>query len=257
VEFVSGRIIDFIALVVIWGIAYYTLELAKRGKTYEIQNMPPLDAIYEGVGSALEKGKKTLFIHCGKLYGSGAPAVMACFSIANYTAEHVARLNAGFTAIAYEYPEVYPILLDNVRQGFAAADASSSFRDEMVVYFPGWSYTMETMGLIEYEKPGAILFMGRWDHSALIQSTVGQSVGAFQIAGATNVSALPFFVANCDFVLIGEELLAAGAKVSGIPSAINTIFGEDVFRIVILILLIVGFLTASLNIMALKTFLAL
>jgi hypothetical protein len=198
----------------------------------------------EGINKSAEEGKPTMFLHCGKLYGPDAASVLACLNVCSYVAENVARLNTKLISVSLEYPEVYPIMIETVREAYSAAN-NPAFKEESVRYFPGYSYTMEVMGLIEQERPGTIVYMGAWDHSALIQSTVGFVIGAMQIAGTANVAQLPFFIANCDYVLIGEEFLAAGAKVSGDPIAISTIFAQDLFKAIVLIIIVSGTLLVT------------
>ena len=57
--------------------------------------------------------------------------------------------------------------------------------------------------------------MGAFYAESLILAETGNSVGAIQIAGTAMPTQLPFFVAACDFTLIGEEFFAASAYLVG------------------------------------------
>ncbi|MFM8697698.1 MAG: DUF6754 domain-containing protein [Phycisphaerales bacterium] len=41
---------------------------------------------------------------------------------------------------------------------------------------------------------------------------------------------LPFFVAACDYTLIGEEFFAASAYLSGEPDQLGTLLGQDLAK---------------------------
>jgi hypothetical protein len=48
------------------------------------------------------------------------------------------------------------------------------------------------------------------------------------------VHQLPFFVVACDYTLIGEELYAASAYLSGEPRLVGSLKGADLIKIVII-----------------------
>jgi hypothetical protein len=245
--FETGKVIDLLAWLVIWALTAYALLQARQGKTRDVRFLPGIPAILEGINKSTEEGKPAMFLHCGKLYGPNALSVLASLNVCSYTAQNCALLGPDLISVAMEYPETYPVMIETVKEAYTAAGKGDAYRDEMVRYYPGYSYTMEVMGLIEQETPGVIVFMGRWDHSSIIQSTTGYSVGALQVAGTDGIVQLPFFIANCDYVLIGEEFLAAGAKVSEDPVAISSIYAQDIFRIILVGVLVLAALTMTIG----------
>lgn len=56
---------------------------------------------------------------------------------------------------------------------------------------------------------------------------------------------LPFFVAACDYTLIGEEFFAASAYLSGEPEQLGSLKGQDVGKVMVAALLIVGVAMAT------------
>jgi hypothetical protein len=73
------------------------------------------------------------------------------------------------------------------------------------------------------------------------------SVGAIQIAGTAMPSQLPFFVAACDYTLIGEELFAASAYLSKDPKLLGSLKGQDVGKFIFLLVILVGVVFLTLN----------
>lgn len=56
---------------------------------------------------------------------------------------------------------------------------------------------------------------------------------------------MPFFVAACDYTLIGEEFFAASAYLSGDPQQLGSLKGQDIGKIVAMIVLLFGILVAT------------
>ncbi|MED6307593.1 MAG: DUF6754 domain-containing protein, partial [Planctomycetota bacterium] len=82
---------------------------------------------------------------------------------------------------------------------------------------------------------------------SLILAETGNSVGAIQIAGTANPSQLPFFVAACDYTLIGEEFFAASAYLSGQPDQLGSLKGQDVGKILAGLFILVGVVLATIQ----------
>jgi hypothetical protein len=51
---------------------------------------------------------------------------------------------------------------------------------------------------------------------------------------------LPFFVAACDYTLIGEEFFAASAYLSGEPHQLGSLKGQDVGKLICGLMILVG-----------------
>ena len=60
-------------------------------------------------------------------------------------------------------------------------------------------------------------------------------------------SQLPFFVAACDYTLIGEEFFAASAYLSNDPEQLGSLKGQDVGKVIAALLLVLGCLFATLS----------
>ena len=93
------------------------------------------------------------------------------------------------------------------------------------------------------EEPAACIYMGGFYAESLILAETGNHIGAIQVAGTAMPSQLPFFVASCDYTLIGEEFLAASAYLSGDPLQIGSLKGQDWGKFVSVVVLVIGILT--------------
>jgi hypothetical protein len=79
-----------------------------------------------------------------------------------------------------------------------------------------------------------------------VLAETGASVGSIQIAGTDAVTQLPFFITSCDYTLIGEELYAASAYLSREPVLLGGLKGQDMFKFLVGVLLILGVVVATL-----------
>src|SRR5262249_22623692 len=101
-------------------------------------------------------------------------------------------------------------------------------------------------GLMVREKPAACFYMGSFFAESLILAEMGNSIGAIQIAGTAQPAQLPFFVAACDYTLIGEEFFAASAYLSGEPGQSASLQGQDVGKLIVAAGIIVGVISLTL-----------
>ena len=90
------------------------------------------------------------------------------------------------------------------------------------------------------EKPAACFYMGAFFAESLILAETGNHIGAIQIAGTAMPAQLPFFVAACDYTLIGEEYFAASAYLSGSPEDLGSLKGQDMCKIMVAVLMLIG-----------------
>ena len=96
------------------------------------------------------------------------------------------------------------------------------------------------------QVPAASLRLAFFAES-LILSETGNAVGAIQIAGTAQPAQLPFFVAACDYTLIGEEFFAASAYLSGDPDQLGSLKGQDVGKVIVTVLVLIGVTLSTLS----------
>ncbi|NBW40728.1 hypothetical protein EBR25_06965, partial [bacterium] len=82
---------------------------------------------------------------------------------------------------------------------------------------------------------------------SLILAEAGQQVGAMQVAASVSPEQVPFFICTADYTLIGEELYASSAYLSREPVQLGSLAGQDVAKLIFVILIIAGVLIATWN----------
>jgi hypothetical protein len=136
-----------------------------------------------------------------------------------------------------------------VKEAYLNAGRPDAYSDDMVYYMTDdqFGYAAGIDGLVVRQKPATIFYQGAFYAESLILAETGNSIGAIQIAGTAQPSQLPFFVAACDYTLIGEELFAASAYLSHEPKLLGSLKGQDLGKAAIILALIVGFLIQALG----------
>ena len=74
------------------------------------------------------------------------------------------------------------------------------------------------------------------------------AAGAIQIAGTAQPEQLPFFIAACDYTLMGEELYAASSYLSREPLLLGGLKGQDFIKMILVFSIIVGVIFATFKI---------
>jgi hypothetical protein len=242
----SGKIIDLVFLIGIWGISALYILFKERMK-FTIRRMAAIDAIEEAVGRAVEMDRPVVMnIGGGGLrQGEYAPPTMAGITVLDYVARISARLGANLIAPMYSEGgvETIPVATEIIRDAYLAEGAIDRFHpEEMIQFLP---VQASVMALADRERPAANIMIGYYWHESCIWAEAFGRVGAIQVGGTTNLYQIPFFAGACDYVLIGEEIYPVSAYLSKDPRLISTIAGQDTFKWVSMALIILGAILVS------------
>jgi hypothetical protein len=218
------------------------IALARRGRALPIRDIPGLSAFDEAVARATEMGRPALFTTGGvcdirrvQLYAS-MPLL-----------REVAKLSGTLgnrLMVPVAYAETLPVHANATRDGYIDAGALEEYRPDDVRYFPGgqFFFAMATMGWMLKEQPVACFYFGWWEADSLMLAETGQTISAMQIAGTDQLYQIPFFVAACDFTIIGEEFWASSAKMSREPGLLGSLGAQDIFKLAIVGAMVAGIL---------------
>ena len=234
-----------VILLVVCGNVILFTELAKAGRKPYVREIAGLKAIEEAVGRATEMGRPCLFVP-GLQDINDTPTVAGITVLA-----HVAQIAADYDA-TIEVPTSRSLVMtaarETVNAAYLAAGRSDAYNADRINYISDeqFAYVAYLTGYMVREQPAACFYMGTFYAESLILAENGNSIGAIQIAGTAESSQLPFFVAACDYTLIGEELFAASAYLSGEPHQLGTLKGQDAGKVLAGVLLLSGCLVATL-----------
>jgi len=234
-----NKINVLVAMFIFSGIILYFIYHARKGKELFIRKIAGLQAIDEAVGRATEMGRPILY--CPGIGYIEDIATIASLNILSEVAKKCARYNTKLINPHIE-PIVYTVAREIVKEAYTEVGRPDAFDPDSVYFITDiqFAYAAAVDGIMVREKPATNFLIGWFRAESLILAETGASTGAIQIAGTDQVSQLPFFVTACDYTLIGEELYAASAYISKEPFLLGAIKGEDVGKLIIGFLLIIG-----------------
>jgi len=237
---------SFIASVLFILILLISIAIAKSGKNIFIRRIAGLNAIDEAIGRATEIGKKVLYIP--GIQSMDEIQTIASISILGHVARVTARYGADLD-VPNKDPLTYVSAREVVRSAYLQEGRPDLFREEMVNYvtYDQFAFTAAVSARMIRERPAAIFLIGYFFAESLILAETGQSTGAIQIAGQADPTQLPFFVATCDYTLIGEELYAASAYLTREPILLGSMRAQDIAKAIVILLGIAGIIVTSLG----------
>jgi len=142
-----------------------------------------------------------------------------------------------------------PIAEDIIKTGYLSCGRPELFTPDTVVYV-GESQPAFQASVVSYlmdEKPATNFMFGGITAEAIQTLGAGAVAGSMQFAGTARMFYFPFILCLCDYSLIGEELFAAAAAVSGESAQLGVIKGQDVSKFVVLALLILGIILGTMG----------
>lgn len=225
--FHAGRGVSFVLLGILIASILYYISKAKAGKELFIRKIAGLEAVDEAVGRATEMGKEILFVpgiqDMNNMQTIAGLTILG--RVAKLTAEYEAKLD-----VPVSRSLVMVAAREIVKEAYLNAGRPDFYNDDMVYYLTDdqFGYAAGIDGHMMRRKPATIFYQGAFFAESLILAETGNSIGAIQIAGTAMPAQLPFFVAACDYTLIGEELFAASAYLSKEPKLLGSLKGQDI-----------------------------
>ncbi|MFQ6608216.1 MAG: DUF6754 domain-containing protein [Fidelibacterota bacterium] len=222
------------------------IQIARKGTSLKVRKIAGLEAVDEAVGRATEMGRSILFI-------PGIQDMNEIQTIAGLTVlSRVAETAANYDA-KLEVPTSRSLVMTTAREtvqaSFLAAGRPESYNQDLIYYVTDeqFGYVAYLSGMMVREKPAACFYMGAFFAESLILAETGNSIGAIQVAGTAMPAQLPFFVAACDYTLIGEEFFAASAYLSGEPDQLGSLKGQDVGKVIVAAGMFIGITLATIG----------
>ncbi len=221
----------------------YKIFSARRGRQLYIRRIPGLNAIDEAVGRATEMGRPIMF----------SPGI----NTLNLPTLQALSILRHVTAIAAKYRTrvivptcdsvVYTIAEEISKDAYNSEGRPEQFNPDDIRYLSDdqFAYASGCVGILTREKVASSFMFGAFFAEALILAETGHNVGAMQVAGTPSTTQIPFFITSCDYTIIGDEFYAASAYLSREPTLLGSLVGQDYAKAVLIIVVLLGIVTAS------------
>ncbi|MCU0316275.1 MAG: hypothetical protein MUC92_06755 [Fimbriimonadaceae bacterium] len=232
-------------LVTLMMVAFVLINIfrAKGSKGLYIRRIAGLNAIDDAIGRATEMGRPVLMVP--GIGGLDAVSVQAINIFAQVT-----KTAAQFTTpirLCCADAAVYTVAQEVIRDVYQKEGMSDRYDSTSVQFVSDrqFAFAAGVSGMILRDKAAATFFLGAFFAESLIFAETANAVGAIQVAGSTQTSQTPFFIAACDYVLIGDEFYAASAYLTREPVLVGSLVGQDWGKLAIICMILLGFVTMS------------
>jgi hypothetical protein len=234
----AAILIAFIALAVLVNILR-----ARLGAQLYIRRIPGLDAIDEAIGRSTELGRPVTMIP--GLTRFGVVAVQA-LTIFKYITKQIARFATPMRLLSGD-PTVFAVAQEAIADAYNEAGRPDLYDPDNVRFLSDrqFAFASGVAGLIQRERVAASFMFGEFYAESLIFAETGNMVGAIQIAGTVSFTQVPFFVAACDYTIIGDEFYATSAYLSREPVLLGSLVGQDIAKLLFALTTVGGVVAAT------------
>lgn len=225
-------------------ILFFYLMRRSKTNTPWIREPAAIQAIAEGIGRASEMGRPILVTTGrGTMFEFKSSASQtASYSIISYIAKIAAQQGGRVIAGVYGGQNM-PYMEETLHQGRIEAGVSPEVEASWEVRFMGaaiFSYASAMLEAILRDKPAAMFAFGAMFDESLIFLGVGRREGVFQIFGSDTTSNQCWWAALSDYMMWHEDMYVAGALLRKDKEMMYTIIGQDVLRLVVIAIMVLG-----------------
>jgi hypothetical protein len=235
----TGKTMILVFSFLLTGLLWSFIASARKGKKLYVRPLAGINAVDDAIGRATEMGKPILYIL--GLGTAGDIATIAGFTILSRVARRTAEYQTK-VIVPVQDPVVLAIAQETVRTSYLEAGRPDQYNPDNIFFVTSmqFPYVAAVNGIMLRERPATNFYMGTFYAEALILAETGNIAGAIQIAGTDQTAQLPFFVAACDYTLIGEELYAASAYLSQEPVQLGSLKAQDYMKAILMVIIVLG-----------------
>lgn len=228
-----------ITAAIVWGVVW-----TRRRGLPAVRRIAGVAAIEAAIGRATELGRPVLYVAGTQdLDDVQTVASLGILSaVGRLTARHGCQLVMPTTRSL-----VLAAAREILRESYTAVGRPDSYAPDMVTYISDdqFGFAARVDGMITRQRPAACFLQGAFYAESLLLAEAGAQAGAVQVAGTGMSHQLPFLVAACDHVLIGEEFFAAEAYLTRDADKLGSLRGQDLVKDAALAVLVGGAVLVS------------
>jgi hypothetical protein len=239
----EGKIIGLLLLI---GLFAITIYLMTGGRKPYIRRVAGLDAIEDAVGRSTEMGKPVVASY-GWAFGSFDYWTVAGLTILSHVAKQCASNNTRMivpTGGSTGSFIVRPVAVEIVKNAWEAEGRPEGFNENDLPFLSGSQFAMGSgyAGILLTERPGSMILAGSSAADAMMIAEVSNQVGAITITSPTYIGNVAALACASDYVMIGEEAIAAGAYLSQEPAQLASIRTQDIYKWIAIVLIVIGWI---------------
>lgn len=231
-DFLTASLVLIITLIM--GLFMILFARLRRDRPPDLRPLRGYRALVNQVGRAVESGRQ---IHFGLGHGGLHQSSSATSLAALTTLDHLAARSSASTAPPFVTVNESTLLLagqDSVRQAYRQSGRAGEIAAAPVQFLADSAYPMTYAAaandLIHSAHIGSSILLGRFGPEIAIITEAGSRRQVAQIIGSDDPQAIALATTVTEDVLVGEEMLAAGAYLEGKPAQVASLQAQDVMR---------------------------
>lgn len=243
--FDSTKWMTLFATILFLFLLVYAIYITRRKEVY-IRPIAGLEEIDNAIGRATEMGRPVMFVPG---WGSlGDVCTIASLMILSQVSKKTAEYDTRLINPHCDYM-VLPLAQEIISTSYSEMGRPDSYNqnDIFFVSYDQFPFCAGVNGITVRERVATIFYMGYFNAEALLLTETGNQTGAIQVAATDAITQIPFFITTCDYTLIGEEFYAASAYLSHNPEMVSMLKAQDYFKILIVLVLLVGAILSTFN----------
>jgi hypothetical protein len=244
----EGKIVGLLLLAGVFAVTMYYMS---GGRKPYIRRVAGLDAIEDAVGRSTEMGKPVVCSY-GWAFGSFDYWTVAGLRILSHVAKLCASTNTRMivpTGGSTGSFIVRPVAVEIVKNAWAAEGRPEGFNENDMPFLSGSQFAMGSgyAGILLTERPGSMILAGSSAADAMMIAETSNQVGAITITSPTYIGNVAALACASDYVMIGEEAIAAGSYLSQDPAQLASIRTQDIYKFIGIGLILLGWVLSMMN----------
>jgi hypothetical protein len=152
-------------------------------------------------------------------------------------------------------PTTLPASLDQLRRAYERQGYPDEHRFDHARFIAppvngsAVPYAAGVMDVLNHEPVAANVMVGAFGDEFLLMAETGAQRDMVQIGGASDPTVLPFAYLTMKAPILGEEIFAAGAYLLNRVGHYTSLLAQDVFRIVLVLLVLVVVILRALGLL--------
>jgi hypothetical protein len=233
-----------------------TIYYMRQKKLPYIRRVAAIDAVDQAIGRATELGKPII---CSVGFSDPGTSTMAALSVLQYVSQACVRndIDVLVPLGGSENYTTQELARDIVETQYRIQGKPEKYNPDHLPFLSArqFSWASAYVGMIIRTQAAANILMGGQLASAINMAEVANSIGCLQISTAGYLANVACLAVASDYIMIGEEAMAAGAYLSKDTVQLASIKTQDILKYAEIIAIVAGTLLTSIGIDIVQTIL--
>lgn len=232
---------------------YFLVRSPMARSRPRLRAIPAYDSLKKLLSRAAETGQAVhVSVGTGGIQGRETADTLAGLYVLEFLADRAANSDIPPLVTVTE-PTALPAALDQLRRAYERQGYPDEHHISQARFIAppvngsAVPYAAGVMDLLNHEPVTANVMVGSFGDEYLLITEPAARRNIFQIGGTSNPNVLPFVFLTMSEPLLGEEIYAAGAYLLDRVAHYTSLIAQDVFRILLVVLVILVVIARSMG----------